>query len=68
MATKNTTLGKASLKESGYAGDNRYTLEDLCVSVGNLTSKARPGPKTSGIQIRGVGAATKGTKSRGPMA
>ena len=25
-------------------------------------------PKTSGIKIRGTGAATKGTKARGPMA
>jgi hypothetical protein len=34
------------------------------VSVGD---PAR-GPKTEGITIRGCGAATKGTKSRGPMA
>jgi hypothetical protein len=34
------------------------------VSVGD---PAR-GPKTDGITIRGCGAATKGTKSRGPMA
>ena len=26
------------------------------------------GPKTDGITIRGCGAATKGTKARGPMA
>lgn len=26
------------------------------------------GPKTSGIKIRGTGAATKGTMARGPMA
>jgi hypothetical protein len=34
------------------------------VSVGNITN----GPKTSGIKIRGTGAATKGVMSRGPMA
>ena len=26
------------------------------------------GTKTSGIKVRGTGAATKGTKARGPMA
>ena len=34
------------------------------VSVGNKTR----GPKTDGITMRGYGAATKGIKSRGPMA
>ena len=34
------------------------------VSIGNITSK----PKTDGITTRGNGAATKGTKARGPMA
>ena len=34
------------------------------VSIGNNTR----GPKTSGIEMRGAGAATKGRISRGPMA
>ena len=34
------------------------------VSMGNNTR----GPKTEGINMRGYGAATKGIKSRGPMA
>ena len=34
------------------------------VSMGDPTR----GPKTDGITIRGCGAATKGTKSRGPLA
>lgn len=34
------------------------------VSLGNITS----GPKTTGIKMRGAGAATKGVMSRGPMA
>jgi hypothetical protein len=34
------------------------------VSLGNITA----GPKTTGIKIRGTGAATKGIISRGPMA
>lgn len=43
-------------------------LNDLCMSVGNVSSKDYPAPKTSGIKIRGTGAATKGTTARGPMA
>jgi hypothetical protein len=31
------------------------------------TQKAGKGVKTSGIKIRGTGAATKGTMARGPM-
>jgi hypothetical protein len=34
------------------------------VSLGNITA----GPKTTGIKIRGTGAATKGVMARGPMA
>jgi hypothetical protein len=34
------------------------------VSIGNNTR----GPKTTGIEMRGAGAATKGRMSRGPMA
>ncbi len=41
---------------------------DLCMVVGNISKESAPGPKTSGIKIRGTGAATKGTMARGPMA
>lgn len=34
------------------------------VSIGNMTRE----PKTSGIKMRGTGAATKGLMARGPMA
>lgn len=50
------------------AADNQKTINDLRVSVGNLSSKGYAEPKTSGIKIRGTGAATKGTTARGPMA
>jgi len=57
------------LSNSGYSKDSRsMSLDDLCVSVSNVSSKECPPPKTSGIKMRGVGAATKGTMSRGPMA
>ena len=38
------------------------------MSVGNISRNAGAPPKTSGIKIRGTGAATKGTIARGPMA
>ena len=41
---------------------------DLCMVVGNSSKEVAPPAKTSGIKIRGTGAATKGTMARGPMA
>ena len=38
------------------------------VSVAHQRSDDYPGVKTSGVKIRGTGAATKGTMARGPMA
>jgi len=44
-------------------------LKNRDVSVGNIDkSEGEHGAKTSGIKIRGTGAATKGTMARGPMA
>ena len=44
------------------------TLKDeSCMVVGNIAANPAPGTKTSGIKMRGAGAATKGTMSRGPM-
>jgi len=34
----------------------------------NVAGYPQTGIKTAGIKIRGTGAATKGTKARGPMA
>lgn len=55
-------------------GDNGHNMGDSCaktvnMSVGNINrSGYDPTPKNDGIKIRGTGAATKGTKARGPMA
>jgi hypothetical protein len=38
------------------------------MSIANERSNPYPGTKTSGIKIRGTGAATKGVMARGPMA
>lgn len=58
--------GKVALG-NGYSPEptkaNRVNM-----SVGNINRDGYdPAPKTSGIKIRGTGAATKGTMARGPM-
>jgi hypothetical protein len=47
---------------------NKEYLRNANVSVANTRSNDYPAPKTTGIKMRGTGAATKGLMSRGPMA
>ena len=48
---------------------NRSKLDTMDVSIGSISKSAGNEPiKTTGIKIRGTGAATKGLMSRGPMA
>ena len=48
---------------------NRSSANTVNMSVGNISRDPEAGAtKTSGIKMRGTGAATKGTMSRGPMA
>ena len=75
MATK-----KNNLPASAYAGRAKEGLAQLAdrpnhsdaatvnMSVGNITRRPAPDAKTSGIKVRGTGAATKGLMARGPMA
>lgn len=50
-------------------GPNRSKLDQYDVSVGAISKSAGDEKtKTSGIKIRGTGAATKGVMARGPMA
>jgi hypothetical protein len=69
-AKPHTMDGKAGvdIKNSGYQGGNRFTANDVNMSVGNISRDPYKEPKTSGIKIRGTGAATKGVMARGPMA
>jgi len=46
----------------------KETMRKANVSVANTRSQDFPPVKTSGIKIRGTGAATKGVMARGPMA
>lgn len=42
-------------------------MNEMNISVGTVSKGNYKEPKTSGIKIRGTGAATKGTTARGPM-
>jgi hypothetical protein len=46
----------------------KTTMRKANTSVANTRSNDYPPTKTSGIKIRGTGAATKGVMARGPMA
>lgn len=66
-------VGPASLYAKPHTmsgkGANRSQLDDYDVSIGGISKSAGNEPtKTSGIKIRGTGAATKGVMARGPMA
>ena len=61
------TGGKVALGNGTTAEPTRANKVNM--SVGNITRDGYdPAPKTTGIKIRGTGAATKGTMARGPMA
>lgn len=65
MATK---PAKKALTNPG-SGKNHSNLDQYDVSVGNIDkSTGEHSVKTSGIKIRGTGAATKGVMARGPLA
>ncbi len=63
MTGKKVTAATLPLQETGVEYANKMNM-----SVGNISAKSYPAAKTSGIKIRGTGAATKGTMARGPMA
>lgn len=63
MTGKKVTAKELPLQETA----TQY-IDKMNMSVGNLTTKKYPETKTSGIKVRGTGAATKGTMARGPMA
>jgi hypothetical protein len=69
-AKPHTMSGKAVKVESNPGkGPNRSKLDTLDVSVGAESKSAGDEQvKTSGIKVRGTGAATKGLMARGPMA
>lgn len=54
---------------NGYSGSKPTRADAVKMSVGNINRDGyNPDVKTTGIKMRGTGAATKGTMCRGPMA
>jgi len=61
--------GSVTVAENPGKEPNRSKLDSFDVSVGNISKSAGNEPtKTTGIKIRGTGAAIKGVMARGPMA
>lgn len=68
MSGGNVDYGEHGGTNPGF-GRNRSRLDELDVSIGNLSKSAGNEPiKTDGVTMRGHGAAIRGIKSRGPMA
>jgi hypothetical protein len=63
MSGKKVTVAGAIKDESGA-----QVMDELDISIGKISKSLGKGVKTSGIKIRGTGAATKGVMARGPMA
>ena len=68
-ATPHTMSGKV-VKASANpgSGPDHSDASTVNMSVGNVSRRPQPAAKTSGIKVRGTGAATKGLMARGPMA
>jgi hypothetical protein len=74
-AEPHTMTGKKMTKAPQQFGTNpgsppnRSKSDTVDMSIGAISKSAGNEPiKTSGIKMRGAGAATKGVMSRGPMA
>ena len=68
-AKPHTMSGKAvSVSDNPGSGPDHSRANTVNMSVGNVTRNEQPGTKTTGIKVRGTGAATKGLMARGPMA
>jgi hypothetical protein len=69
-AAPHTMSGKAvGISDNPGKEPNRSKADTVDMSVGNISKSAgSEATKTSGIKIRGTGAATKGVVARGPMA
>ena len=67
-APPHTMKGQKVVINETTGPTNKEYMKNANVSVANTHSNDYPAPKTSGIKMRGTGAATKGLLSRGPMA
>ena len=68
-ATPHTMTGKVvKATDNPGSGPDHSDANTVNMSVGNIDRRPQPAAKTTGIKMRGAGAATKGVMSRGPMA
>jgi len=68
-AKPHTMSGKTvKATDNPGSGPDHSDANTVNMSVGNISRRPQPEAKTSGIKIRGTGAATKGLMARGPMA
>jgi len=68
-ATPHTMTGKVvKATDNPGSGPDHSDANTVNMSVGNINRRPAPATKTTGIKMRGAGAATKGVMSRGPMA
>ena len=68
-ATPHTMTGKVvTASTNPGSGPDHSDASTVNMSVGNISRRPAPAAKTTGIKMRGAGAATKGFMSRGPMA
>lgn len=58
---------KLTAKDAGKPQSVNFA-DEIKMSVGRISKGQNTEVKTSGIKMRGTGAATKGVMSRGPMA
>ena len=68
-AKPHTMSGKAvKATDNPGSGPDHSDAHTVNMSVGNISRRPQPAAKTSGIKVRGTGAATQGLMARGPMA
>jgi hypothetical protein len=66
-AEPHTMAGKKVKPESVKAESGAKRMDTMNISVGGTSRGNYKEAKTSGVKIRGTGAATKGLLARGPM-
>lgn len=65
---KQPQVVKMPVSRGDEPGKNQSRANSVNMSVGNISRNGHEEVETTGIKIRGTGAATKGTTARGPMA
>ena len=62
------TMSGGSVEFTSVTPPNMSDPANMNMSLNDYSNKRPPAAKTSGIKVRGTGAAIKGVMARGPMA